>query len=259
MRVFITGASSGIGEACAREFAKGGASLVLTARRKEKLETLAAELRQNFGVAVDVYALDVTQPKQIERVVAATLGASAEKPVDVLLNNAGLALGIAPFQEGVPEDWDTVVQTNLLGLMRLTHAFLPSFLSRKSGHIVNLGSVAGRWTYPNGAVYCASKFAVKGFTESLRMDLHGSGIRVTEIAPGMVETEFSAVRLKGDLERAQAVYAGMTPLTPEDIAEAVVWAVQRPSRVNIQEIVLFPTDQASIQMVHRSAKLTAKN
>lgn len=246
--ILITGASSGIGEATARAFARAGRGLVLMARRQERLDALATELRRGPGAEVHCFPIDVMRLEQIR-----TFFSRNEALVDrvsVLVNNAGLALGLQPFQEGRVEDWDRMIDTNIKGLLAMTREILPSFLRRKEGHIVNLGSVAGHWTYPNGNIYSATKWAVRSLTESLRLDLQGTGIRVTEISPGMVETEFSQVRL-GDAARARAVYAGMKPLAGSDIADAIVWAVERPRHVNIQEIILYPTDQASPTVVAR--------
>jgi 3-hydroxy acid dehydrogenase/malonic semialdehyde reductase len=249
MSVFITGASSGIGEACARAFAAAKQNLVLAARRKDRLESLRDELVKAHSVKVEVVELDIRDHAAIDELFRARRDVLSE--VDVLINNAGLARGREPIQEGKPEDWDVVIDTNLKGLLYMTRAFLPQMMARKDGHVVNLGSAAGHWTYPAGNVYSATKFAVRAITESLRMDLNGSGIRVTEVSPGMVETDFSRVRFDGDEKKAKAIYEGMTPLTAKDIAEAVLWSVQRPKHVNIQEIILFPTDQAGVGMVHR--------
>jgi NADP-dependent 3-hydroxy acid dehydrogenase YdfG len=171
--------------------------------------------------------------------------------VDVLINSAGLAFGREPIQEGNPEEWDVVIDTNVKGLLYVTRAFLPQMIAKGGGHIVNMGSAAGHWAYPSGNIYSATKFAVRALTESLRMDLNGTGIRVSEVSPGMVETEFSDVRFKGDQQKAKSVYAGMTPLTATDVAETILWCVQRPAHVNIQEVVIFPTDQASVGLVKR--------
>jgi NADP-dependent 3-hydroxy acid dehydrogenase YdfG len=171
--------------------------------------------------------------------------------VDVLLNNAGLARGLAPVHAGEIDHWEEMIDTNVKGLLYVTRKIAPGMVERRKGHIINLGSIAGRWVYPNGVVYCATKFAVRALTEGLRLDLHGTGIRVTTVDPGLVETEFSIVRFGGDVERAKAPYAGMTPLTGADVAEAIVWAASRPGHVNVSEIVLFPTEQSAIGMVHR--------
>jgi 3-hydroxy acid dehydrogenase/malonic semialdehyde reductase len=249
MSVFITGASAGIGEACARSFAAAGKDLILVARRRGRLEELAEDLTSRHGVKVVYYEMDVQSRSSIDALFQAHSDVLSQ--VDVLINNAGLALGREPIQMGNPEDWDVMIDTNIKGLLYVTHAFLPQMVKKSAGHIVNLGSAAGHWAYPNGNVYCATKFAVRAITESLRLDLHGSGIRVTEVSPGMVETEFSEVRFKGNEDKAKAAYAGYTPLTPKDIAEAILWCVDRPKHVNIQEVVLFPTDQASVGLIHK--------
>jgi serine 3-dehydrogenase len=244
--ILITGASSGIGEACARSFAASGQALLLLARRKERLDRLAKELSSKCEV--HVFELDVRDRAAIEKLVKDQ--SKLFSRVSVLVNNAGLARGLSTFQAGDPADWDTMIDTNIKGLLYMTRAVLPYMIQAREGHVVNLGSVAGFWTYPKGNIYNATKFAVRALTEGLRLDLNGTGIRVTEISPGMVETEFSEVRL-GDAAKAKAVYAGMEPLVAQDIAEAVLWAVQRPSRVNVQEIILYPTDQASPTVVNR--------
>jgi 3-hydroxy acid dehydrogenase/malonic semialdehyde reductase len=243
MSVFITGASSGIGEACATQFAEAGHSLVLAARREDRLTALGKHLRDKFDVTVDTFGLDVRNRDQLESLVRQH--PTVFNSIDVLINNAGLAKGLSTLQEGNPEDWDTVIDTNIKGLLYVTRAILPKMISQGRGHVVNIGSVAGHWVYEKGNVYCASKFAVRALTEGLRFDLAGTGIRVTEISPGMVETEFSEVRY-GDREKGKAVYAGKKPLSAQDIAETVLWCIQRPAHVDIQEIVIFPTEQASV-------------
>jgi NADP-dependent 3-hydroxy acid dehydrogenase YdfG len=246
--ILITGASSGIGEATARAFAAAGKDLILTARRFEKLEEVAAGIEKEFGRKVRVFELDVSDRAAVSKWVEAEKALLAK--VTVLVNNAGLAKGLSTLQAGNPEDWDVMIDTNIKGLLYMTRALLP-FLIQSKGHIVNMGSVAGYWAYAKGNVYSATKFAVRAITESLRIDLSGTGVRVTEIAPGMVETEFSQVRL-GDAEKAKALYAGMRPLVAADIAEAIVWCAARPERINIQELVIYSTDQASPSLVHRS-------
>lgn len=247
--VFITGASSGIGEACARAFAAAGFNLVLAARREDRLQGLARELREAHGIQVDAFSLDVRSRKAIESLIS-THPLIFDR-VRVLINNAGLAKGKEPIQTENPEDWDVILDTNVKGLLYVTRALLPGFIASGDGHVVNIGSVAGHWTYPGGAVYAASKFAVRALNESMRLDLSGTGVRVTSISPGMVESEFSLVRFGGDAEKAKAVYQGMRPLTPADIAETVLWCVQRPKHVNIQDVVIYPTDQASVTVVKR--------
>lgn len=249
MSVFISGASSGIGEACARIFAAHRYDLVLVARREDRLKRLAEELKSKHDIQIHCFELDVRNREKVQTLLHAPSPeiASILEGVEIVINNAGLASGLDPIQEGQLDDWDTMIDTNLKGLLYVTRAFLPQMIRQKRGHIVNLGSVAGQWVYPKGNVYCATKFAVRALTEGLRMDLAGTGIRVTEIAPGKVETEFSQVRFHGDLEKAKAVYAGSHPLSPTDIAEAILWCVQRPAHVNIQQLTLFPTDQGSVK------------
>jgi len=242
----ITGASSGIGRAAAESLAAEGLNLILVARRKGRLEQLGRELESRHQIAVCIVAGDLTGPECLREVS----GVDLFPKVDLLVNNAGLARGVEKLQDANPADWDEMLDTNVRALLRLTRAVLPGMIKNKTGHIVNIGSVAGRWVYPGGAVYCATKFAVRAISEGLRLDLMGTPIRVTNIEPGMVESEFSEVRLQ-DKERAKGVYRGMTPLTPKDIAECLVWSVQRPPHVNIQELVIFPTDQAAIQHVQR--------
>jgi 3-hydroxy acid dehydrogenase/malonic semialdehyde reductase len=245
----VTGSSSGIGLATAELLAKNGHNLLLVARRKERLARAQSDLQKRFGIQVRVVELDVRHASAIDHALREHSGVLSE--VDVLINNAGLAKGVEKLQAGKLEDWDAMIDTNIKGLLYMTRAVLPHMLARGSGHIVNLGSVAGRWAYPGGAVYCASKFAVRALSEGLRMDLLGTPLRVTNIEPGMVETEFSEVRLE-NVEKAKSVYKGMKPLSATDIAETILWCVQRPPHVNIQELVIFPTDQAAIQLVHRS-------
>lgn len=245
-RALITGASSGIGAATAEALAAEGLDLILVARREERLLKIKKKLEGKYKVRVTIAIADLRKSKDIAD-IAKVKGFSG---VDLLVNNAGLARGTAKLQDADPAEWDEMLETNVNALLRLTRAVLPHMIENKRGHIVNLGSVAGRWVYPGGAVYCASKFAVRAISEGLRLDLMGTGLRVTNIEPGMVETEFSEVRFKSK-ERAKGVYKGMTPLSAEDIAECVLWAVQRPAHVNIQEMVIFPTDQAAIQHVHR--------
>lgn len=245
---FVTGASSGIGRAVACELASKGASLMLIARRKEKLVQLEAECKKLGAARVDVVDLDLTDVNLTHLKLKPLLN----RPIDGLINAAGLALGVGAFQNTAFSDVNTMIQTNVTALMNLTHLLLPSLIQTK-GHIVNLGSVAGRLVYEGGAVYCATKFAVRAFNDGLRMDLKGTGVRVTNIEPGMVETEFSVVRL-GSQEKADAVYSGMAPLTATDIARTIIWCCEQPAHVNIQEVVVYPTDQASVGQVVRGEK-----
>lgn len=247
--VCITGASSGIGAACAEEFAKLGCNLILVARRKDRTNALATTLRQTYSIQTRAANLDVRNHIEVEN----TFWSLAEEwnAIDVLVNNAGLARGLSKLHEGTTEDWDEMIDTNVKGLLYVTRAVLPAMVERNSGHIINIGSIAGHETYPKGNVYSATKFAVVGITRSLRMDLLGTAVRVSSVDPGLVETEFSQVRYRGDVDRASQTYAGMTPLTPKDVAEAVVFCATRPPHVNVGELTITSTDQASVTMVHR--------
>ncbi len=235
----VTGASSGIGAAVARSLSLQGFRLVLGARRLDRLQQVGEPLN------ADCRYLDVTSASSVAE-FCKWIDRS-----DVLVNNAGGALGLDSIENAIEDDWEQMYNTNVLGLMRVTRALLPSLEAANPGHVVNIGSIAGREPYPGGAGYNAAKFAVKAITQVMRMEWLGRPIRVTEIAPGLVETEFSLVRFKGDSERADRVYNGLEPLTAEDVAEAVCWAVTRPSHVNIDEIVLKPLAQASATMVSR--------
>lgn len=247
--VLVTGASAGIGAACARAFAAAGARLVLAARRTERLEGLAAELREKHGTECHLIVLDVRDREAVARTLEGLPAEWAE--IDVLVNNAGLGRGMDRVQEGDVDGWDEMVDTNVKGLLYVTRAVVPGMVRRGRGHVVNLGSVAGHEVYTGGAVYCATKHAVGAITRGLRLDLVGTGVRVSTVDPGMVETEFSVVRFQGDQERADRVYAGMTPLTADDIADTVLWCATRPPHVNIDEVIIKPTDQASATVVHR--------
>jgi NADP-dependent 3-hydroxy acid dehydrogenase YdfG len=248
--VFITGASSGIGKACAETFARNGANLILCARRHELLKKLAAELEHKYHCFVYTFLLDVRNHQS----VIEKINAIPEKwrEIDVLVNNAGLAAGRDKFQDGSFEDWEIMIDTNIKGLLYVTRAVLPVMLKRNLGHIINIGSIAGHEVYPSGNIYCATKFGVNALTDGLRMDLVDTNIRVSTVDPGMVETEFSIVRFKGNEEQAKQVYSGLTPLRAEDVADAVFYCVSRPAHVNIQEIVITPSVQASVAVVHRN-------
>ena len=247
--VFVTGASSGIGRACAQAFAAAGARLLLAARRADRLAELAGALTAEHASEVTVLELDVRDRTAVERAVAGL--DPAWVAIDVLVNNAGLAAGLGPLPEGDPDDWDRMIDTNVKGLLAVTRAVVPGMVARGRGHVVNIGSIAGHETYPNGAVYCASKAAVDRITQGLRMDVLGSGVRVSTVDPGMVETEFSLVRFAGDAERAEDVYRDINPLRAADVAETVVWIADRPAHVQVAEVLLLPTDQASATRLAR--------
>jgi serine 3-dehydrogenase len=244
--VLITGASSGIGEACARAFAEAGARLILSARRMDRLQKLAAELK----TPTHLIQLDVRDQAAVQRAID-TLPAEWQA-IDILLNNAGLSRGLTKLQEYVIEDINEMVDTNVKGLLYVTRAVAPGMVARGKGHIINIGSIAGHWTYLNGAVYCATKAAVKSITEGLKMDLNGTPVRVSAVDPGMVETEFSMVRFHGDEARASKVYENVTkPLTGADVADVVLFCATRPSHVNINEVILMPVAQASVTQTYR--------
>jgi serine 3-dehydrogenase len=247
--VLVTGASSGIGEACARAFAAQEARLILAARRAERLEALRTELFMRYGAMVHTVTLDVRDQPAVAAAVAELPAEWAE--IEVLVNNAGLSRGLDRLHEGSLDDWEEMIDTNLKGLLYVTRAVLPGMVQRRRGHVINIGSIAGHQVYPGGNVYCATKFAVNGLTQGLRVDTLGTGVRVSTVDPGMVETEFSKVRYHGDEARAAKTYTGVTPLTGTDIAEAVVFCATRPPHVNINEIIIMPTDQASVTQVHR--------
>jgi 3-hydroxy acid dehydrogenase/malonic semialdehyde reductase len=249
--VFITGASSGIGSACAHQFAQQGAKLLLCARRIEILEELAKTLREKYNTDLHIFKLDVRDREAVKQ--ALNTLPDQWKNIDVLVNNAGLAAGLDTVQEGNIDDWEIMIDTNMKGLLYVTREVLPHMVAKNSGHIINIGSIAGHYTYPKGAVYCATKYAVNVISNGLRMDLFGTKVRVSSVDPGAVETNFSAVRFKGDEQRAAAVYEGMDPLTPDDVADAVVYCASRPPHVNISEVIIMPTDQASATMVSRKS------
>ena len=247
--VFITGASAGIGKACAVSFAEEGANLILSARRKEKLDVLSENIKSKYGVKVYPFELDVRNSEQVKEKISSLH--DEWKQIDVLVNNAGLAKGFSKINDGDIEDWEAMIDTNIKGLLYVTRQVLPLMIERKQGHVINLGSIAGHQVYPYGNVYCATKFAVNSLSEAIRMDTLENNIRVTNIAPGLVKTEFSEVRFNGDNERAENVYKGIEPLTGEDIADLVLFAATRKPHVNINEIVVTPTAQASVTQVFR--------
>lgn len=247
--VFITGASSGIGAACAKYFARAGANLLLCARRIDMLNDLATQLRNEHDAQVYTFKLDVRQ--HVEVVETLAMLPDQWKKVDILLNNAGLAAGLDTIQEGNFQDWEDMIDTNVKGLLYVTREILPQMVERNSGHVINIGSISGHQVYPKGAVYCATKHAVNALTQGLRMDLFNTKVRVSEVDPGMVETNFSAVRFKGDTQRVAAVYEGVEALTPDDVADAVLCCATRPPHINISEMIVMPTTQVSVSMTSK--------
>jgi 3-hydroxy acid dehydrogenase/malonic semialdehyde reductase len=247
--VFVTGASSGIGKATAVAFAREGSRLLLCARRLDRLEEFREEMLQEGAPQVHVFALDVQKRAAVEK----TLGelAAEWREIDVLVNNAGLSRGLTKLHEDDPQNWEEMIDTNIKGLLYVTRAVVPGMVARGRGHVINLGSTAGYITYANGAVYCATKAAEKAISQGLKIDLMGTAVRVTSVDPGMVETAFSAVRFRGDEEKAKKVYQDITPLQPEDVADAIVWAASRPAHVNIHNILMTSIDQANSTVLHR--------
>lgn len=247
--IVVTGASAGIGEAVAFAFAKQGWNLVLGARRVDKMTTNSAKLMNAGAAGVTALTLDVTDAESVATFAREALKAAHQR-IDVLVNNAGLALGVDKVADGKDAEWATMLDTNVMGLLRTTRALLPAMISANHGHIINMGSIASHVVYEGGSVYCATKHAVRAITKTMRLELNGTAIRVSLIDPGMVETDFSKVRL-GDDERAKNVYRGVTPLTGDDIAECVLWSALRPAHVNIEEIVVMPVDQAAPHKLNR--------
>lgn len=247
--VFITGATSGIGKACAYAFAKEGANIIINARRLELLNEIADDIKKKYDVKVYSFKLDVRNRQEVFNSINSL--PEEWKNIDILVNNAGLARGLNKFYEDNPDNWEEMIDTNVKGLLYVTYAILPGMIERKSGHIINIGSIAGHEAYPRGAVYCATKHAVDAITKSLRMDTIDKNILVSTIDPGLVETNFSRIRFDGDEEKAKAVYKGLTPLTGEDVADAVIFCATRPPHVNIAQITLLAAQQATATIVYR--------
>ena len=249
--VFITGASSGIGYACAEVFAKQKFNLLLASRRVDRLHEIATDLQNKYGVQIHTIGLDVRDKMLVQKVWEEL--PDNWKNIDVLINNAGLSRGLDPIEQGDTEDWDSMIDTNVKGLLYVTRLVAPLMKEKKQGHIINIGSIAGKEVYPNGNVYCATKHAVDALTKAMRIDLLPYNIKVTSVDPGAVETEFSIVRFKGDSERAKKVYEGFIPLTAEDVAEAIWFAASRPAHVNVNDLLLMPTAQASGTLFHKQS------
>ncbi len=244
--VLITGATAGIGKATAELFAESGANVVITGRRTERLKEIKAQFEQEYAIEVEIASFDVRDREACQSFVD-----GLSNPIDILVNNAGLAKGTDAVYDAELDDWDTMIDTNVKGLLTMTRLIAPKMKERNSGHIINIGSIAGHESYPGGSVYCSTKHAVKAFTEATKKDLHGTNVRVSMVSPGLVETEFSEVRFKGDKERADEVYDNMKPLVAQDIAEIVHFMANRPPHVNIMDTIVFPTAQSSSTMVHR--------
>jgi 3-hydroxy acid dehydrogenase/malonic semialdehyde reductase len=247
--VLITGASSGIGKACAELFAKLGADIIITARRFERIKEIARQLRDKYGAMVKPIKLDVRQKNRVNDIISKL--PERWKKIDILVNNAGLSRGLDKLHEGKINDWEEMIDTNIKGLLYVSRAVLPLMVKRNSGQIINIGSVAGREVYPKGNVYCATKHAVDAITKGMRIDLVDTNIKVTTIDPALTETEFSMVRFRGDKKRAKAVYESIEALSAEDVAEAVVFAATRRENFVVAEMVLMPLHQASTMVVHR--------
>jgi 3-hydroxy acid dehydrogenase / malonic semialdehyde reductase len=247
--VFITGASSGIGAACAAAFAQEGVRLLLAARRLDRLTEMTAKLKEQGAADVHSFTLDVRDNGAVVAAIATLPG--EWKKIDVLVNNAGLSRGLDKVYAGKVEDWDEMIDTNVKGLLYVTRAVTPGMVERGVGHVINLGSTAGEMTYPNGAVYCATKAAERAINDGLRQDVIGTPLRVTSVDPGMVETDFSLVRFRGDEDRAAKVYQNITPLSPADVADTIVWAASRPAQVNIARVVMTSIDQANSVLFNR--------
>ena len=247
--VLITGASSGIGASCAKMFAKEGVSLILAARRRDKLEKVAKEIEQTNPCEIYLLELDVCDRHAVETSLASL--PESWREVDILVNNAGLSRGLNELQSGEIQDWEEMIDTNIKGLLYVTRSLLPGMVERNRGHIINIGSIAGHEAYPGGNVYCATKAAVRTLSQGIKMDLLGTQVRVSCVDPGTVETDFSNVRFRGDTEKAKKVYQKMNPLTPDDVAEIVVFCATRPANVNLSEVLVLATDQSSATMVNR--------
>lgn len=247
--VLITGASAGIGKSSAEAFASFGANLILLARREDKLASLKATLEADHGVTVETHTFDVRNVDDVFS-LAEDLAAQGRIP-DILLNNAGKAKGLAPIQSSEIDHWEEMIDTNVKGLLYMIRAILPHMIERGSGHVINIGSIAGRQIYPSGNVYNATKFAVRAITEATNIDVVGTPIRVSSVDPGLVETEFSEVRFDGDTERAKTVYQGYTPLKPEDVADAVCYVANTPEHVNVLELLILPTDQRNAFVISK--------
>lgn len=247
--VFITGVTSGIGKSCVYAFAAEGARLIISARRKNLVDEIVADIKKKFNSEIYAFQLDVSRKKNVDAAVESL--PEEFKKIDILVNNAGMGRGMNKLYEDNPDGWEEMIDTNVKGLLYVTRAVINQMVERKEGHIINIGSIAGHEPYTRGAVYCASKAAVAAITKSLRMDVMDKNIRISTVDPGLVQTGFSKVRFYGDETKAESVYKGYIPLSPDDIADAVVFIATRPEHVNIAQMIIFPTAQASSTMVHK--------
>lgn len=247
--VLITGSTAGIGKACAEKFAANGFRVIITGRRQERLNILANELKEQYGTDVFSLCFDVRKRDEVSKALD-TLPPNW-KQLDVLINNAGLASGLDKIQDGNIDDWERMIDTNVKGLLYVSRQIIQNMVEKGSGHVINIGSIAGKEAYPKGNVYCGTKHAVDAITKGMRMDLLGTGVKVTQIAPGAVETEFSIVRFKGDLEKAKNVYKGYKPLVAEDVAEVIFYVTTLPSHVNVNDLIITATDQASSLVLNK--------
>ena len=248
-KIFVTGATSGIGLECARAFAQDGDNVLIAGRRADRLAAIKEDFEQQYGIRVDTLVLDVSKREDVDAKVKPAIEVFGG--IDVLVNNAGLAQGLDPFQDSTVEDAVTMINTNVLGLLYVTKAVLTFMMAQNSGHIVNMGSTAGIYAYPGGAVYCATKAAVKTLSDGIRMDTIATDIKVTTIQPGIVETPFSEVRFHGDAERAKSVYAGIDAIQPEDVADVVLYVTNQPKRLQISDVTIMANQQAAGFMVHK--------
>ena len=248
-KIFVTGATSGIGLECARAFAQDGDNVLIAGRRADRLAAIKEDFEQQYGIRVDTLVLDVSKREDVDAKVKAAIEAFGG--IDVLVNNAGLAQGLDPFQDSSVDDAVTMINTNVLGLLYVTKAVLPFMIDKNEGHIVNMGSTAGIYAYPGGAIYCATKAAVKMLADGIRMDTIATDIKVTTIQPGIVETPFSEVRFHGDAERAKSVYAGIDAIQPEDVADVVLYVTNQPKRLQISDVTIMANQQAAGFMVHK--------
>jgi len=247
--VLITGATSGIGRSCAYVFAKNKHDLIITGRREDRLHEISDDLKSKYGVNVFPLSFDIRNNEAVKHAVASI--PSDWRNIEILINNAGLAVGLGTLQDGDIDDWERMIDTNVKGLLYISRAVLPLLVERNSGHVINIGSIAGKEVYPNGNVYCATKHAVDALNKAMRIDLVKHGIKVTQIAPGAIETEFSIVRFKGDKDKADSIYAGYQPLMPDDIANVAYYTTTLPPHVNINDLVIMPTAQASATVFNK--------